>query len=95
MQSQAMKPRTTPCVVLISPYPDITAFGVRALSSYLRAAGVATRLIFLPDPLGDALTDAPERYPAEVLEALVPLCADATLVGVCVGKRHVVVGGGS
>ncbi|WP_300156681.1 radical SAM protein [Solidesulfovibrio sp.] len=71
-----------PRVVLISPYPDITAFGVRALSSYLRAAGVATRLIFLPDPLGDALTDAPERYPAEVLEALVPLCADATLVGV-------------
>ena len=77
-----MKPRTTPCVVLISPYPDITAFGVRALSSYLRAAGVATRLVFLPDPLGDALTDAPERYPAEALDALVPLCADAALVGV-------------
>jgi len=69
-------------VVLISPYPDITAFGVRAISSYLRAHGVATRLIFLPDPLGDALTDQPERYPAAVMDALAPMCADADLVGV-------------
>ena len=69
-------------VVLISPYPDITAFGVRAISSYLRAHGVATRLIFLPDPLGDALTDQPERYPVPVMDALARLCADADLVGV-------------
>ncbi len=69
-------------VVLISPYPDITAFGVRGISSFLRARGVDTRLIFLPDPLGDALLDAPERYSPAVMEALVPLCADADLVGV-------------
>ncbi|UJX43136.1 B12-binding domain-containing radical SAM protein [Desulfovibrio sp. JY] len=69
-------------VVLISPYPDITAFGVRAISSFLRQNGVATRLVFLPDPLGDALTDQPERYPARVLDALADLCRDADLVGI-------------
>lgn len=69
-------------VVLISPYPDITAFGVRAISAFLRANGVATRLVFLPDPLGDALIDVPDRYPPAVMEALFPLCADADLVGV-------------
>lgn len=69
-------------VVLISPYPDITAFGVRAISAFLRENGVSTRLVFLPDPLGDALTDQPDRYPPDVLETLVPLCADADLIGV-------------
>jgi radical SAM superfamily enzyme YgiQ (UPF0313 family) len=82
MEPQATPSRTAPRVVLISPYPDITSFGVRAISAYLRAAGVPTRLVFLPDPLGDALTDRPERYPPGVLEALVPLCADAAVVGV-------------
>lgn len=69
-------------VVLISPYPDITAFGVRSLSAWLRAAGVDTRLIFLPDPLGDALTDQPERYPDAVLDAVAALCEGALLIGV-------------
>lgn len=36
----------------------------------------------MPDPLGDALLDRPERYPPAVLDALVPLCADADLVGI-------------
>ena len=76
-------------VVLISPYPDITAFGVRAISSFLRRNGVATRLVFLPDPLGDALTDQPERYPAAVLDALAPLCADADLVGISLMTNYV------
>lgn len=69
-------------VVLISPYPDITAFGVRGISAYLRANGVDTRLVFLPDPLGDALRELPERYPATVMDDLAALCADADLVGV-------------
>lgn len=69
-------------VTLISPYPDITAFGVRAISAFLREKGVDTRLVFLPDPLGDALTDEPDRYPSAVLDALAPLCADADLIGV-------------
>jgi anaerobic magnesium-protoporphyrin IX monomethyl ester cyclase len=76
-------------VVLISPYPDITAFGVRALSSFLRENGVETRLIFLPDPLGDALTDHPERYPQAVVDALVPLCADASLIGISLMTNYV------
>lgn len=71
-----------PRAVLISPYPDITAFGVRAISAFLRANGVSTRLVFLPDPLGDALIDQPDRYPPAILDALAALCADADLVGV-------------
>jgi radical SAM superfamily enzyme YgiQ (UPF0313 family) len=76
-------------VVLLSPYPDITAFGVRAISSYLRENGVETRLIFLPDPLGDALADQPERYPQSVMDALVPLCADADLIGISLMSNYV------
>ncbi|MHC1713468.1 MAG: radical SAM protein [Solidesulfovibrio sp.] len=76
-------------VVLLSPYPDITAFGVRAISSYLRENGVETRLVFLPDPLGDALTDQPERYPQSVMDALVPLCADADLIGISLMSNYV------
>ena len=37
-------------VVLISPYPDLTAFGLRTLSACLRQAGIGVRMIFLPDP---------------------------------------------
>ncbi len=69
-------------VVLVSPYPDITAYGVRAISAYLRRNGVDTAVVFLPDPLGDAIRDAPERYPQAVMDALAGLCADADLVGV-------------
>lgn len=76
-------------VVLISPYPDITAFGVRAISASLRRQGVDTRLVFLPDPLGDALTDQPERYPRRILDALAPLCAEADLVGISLMTNYV------
>ncbi|MHC1791198.1 B12-binding domain-containing radical SAM protein [Solidesulfovibrio sp.] len=76
-------------VALISPYPDITAYGVRAISAFLRASGVPTRLIFLPDPLGDALTDAPQRYPAAVMDEVAALCADCALVGVSLMTNYV------
>ncbi|MFP5259143.1 MAG: B12-binding domain-containing radical SAM protein, partial [Acidobacteriota bacterium] len=76
-------------VALISPYPDITAYGVRAIAAYLKANGMDVRLIFLPDPLGDALTDAPERYPAAVMEQVARLCADCALVGVSLMTNYV------
>ncbi|MYL81773.1 radical SAM protein [Desulfovibrio aerotolerans] len=76
-------------VALISPYPDITAYGVRAIAAFLKANGVAVRLIFLPDPLGDALTDCPERYPAAVMEQTAALCADCDLVGVSLMTNYV------
>ncbi len=69
-------------IALISPYPDITAFGLRSISAYLRKNGHQTRMIFLPDPLGDELLEGVDRYPAAVLDQTRDLCADCDLVGV-------------
>lgn len=76
-------------VALISPYPDITAYGLRSIAAYLKARGLAVRLILLPDPLGDALLDAPARYPDQVMADLVRLCADCSLVGVSLMTNYV------
>ena len=71
--------------LLISPYADITAPGVRMLSAILRRAGYRVRTIFLQD-----LTLLPERkfhpdftitYPREVLEQVVALAEGFDLVG--------------
>lgn len=69
-------------VVLISPYPDITSFGLRSLSAWLRQHGIQTRCLFLPDRFGDEVAAQPERYPPQVLQDVVELCRDADLVGV-------------
>lgn len=69
-------------IALISPYPDITSFGLRTISAFLRARGHETRLIFLPDPLGDDLISGARRYPQAVLDDLAGLCGYVDLVGV-------------
>ena len=40
----------TPKIGLISPYSNLSAIGLRHISSSLQRAGYATRMIFLPDP---------------------------------------------
>ncbi len=75
-------PRERMKIALISPYPDITAFGLRSISAYLRENGHQTRLLFLPDPLGDELLGGVERYRPEVLDQVRALCADCDLIGV-------------
>lgn len=69
-------------IALISPYPDITAFGVRTISAFLRAHGHETRLFFMPDPLGDELLADVERYPEAALDRLAELCSGCDLIGV-------------
>lgn len=69
-------------ITLISPYPDITAFGIRTISAYLKEHGHTTQLIFLPDPYGDNLVFGKERYPDSVLSDLIPLCSDSSLIGI-------------
>ena len=69
-------------VVLISPYPDLTAFGPRTLCACLRRAGIETRMVFLPDPTPEVGQAGPERYSPAVLAELDALCADARLVGI-------------
>jgi anaerobic magnesium-protoporphyrin IX monomethyl ester cyclase len=68
-------------IVLISPYPDITSFGLRTISAYLKKNGHKTRMIFIPDPFGDNLLYGVKRYEDRVLEELVSLCRDADLIG--------------
>ena len=69
-------------IPLISPYPDITAFGIRTISSFLKKHGHNTRLIFLPDPHGDDLIYGVERYEKYILDELIALCRWSDLIGI-------------
>ena len=68
-------------IVLVCPYADITAFGLRTISAHLRRAGHKTRLIFMPDPYANDLFYGLKRYENAVLDELAALCRDAGLVG--------------
>lgn len=69
-------------VSLISPYPDVTAIGVRILSACLRQAGHETQVIMLRDPFGDNVVAGAIRYSEKVIGMLVELCRDSDLIGV-------------
>jgi radical SAM superfamily enzyme YgiQ (UPF0313 family) len=69
-------------ITLISPYPDITSFGLRTISAYLKQNGHQTRMIFIPDPLGDNLLYGVKRYEDRVLEEVVSLCKGSDLIGI-------------
>lgn len=68
-------------ITLISPYQDITSFGLRTISAHLQRHGHRTRLVFLPDPFGDDLQYGVKRYEDCVLDQLVELCRGTDLVG--------------
>jgi len=69
-------------ISLISPYPDITSFGLRLISAYLRENGHETQLIFLPDHYGDVLIDGVQRYDDTILNKIIPLCETSGLIGI-------------
>lgn len=69
-------------VTLISPYPDVTVFGLRVLSAVLRKHGHSTQMIFLPDPFGDSPMDGVPRYPDAVLDQAADLCRSSDLIGI-------------
>lgn len=69
-------------ITLISPYPDITSFGLRTISAYLKQNGHQTRMIFIPDPLGDNLLYGVRRYEDRVLDEVVSLCKGSGLIGI-------------
>ena len=73
-------------VSLISPYPDITNYGLRTLSAVLRAAGHETQVICMPDFAGDGESQhvrmSEERYPPHVIEQLLEILSDSDLVGI-------------
>ncbi len=72
-------------VCLVTPTPqDISAFGVRSLSSFLKEHGHQVRCIFLPGGIellrhrGDYIY----KYPTSIIEKIADLCSDADLVGI-------------
>lgn len=69
-------------ITFISPYPDVTVFGVRTLSAWLRQHGFDTQLIFLPDPFGDDLVPGTDRYDEAPLRQAAELCRDSDVVGI-------------
>ncbi len=69
-------------ITLISPYPDITAFGLRTISAYLKQYNFQTRMIFMPDPMGDDLIQGVEHYSSRTLTELYRLCHDADVIGI-------------
>ncbi len=71
-------------ITLISPYPELSAFGIRSISSYLKKHGFKSRLIFLPDPEFEiaATPDISYKYPDYVLNKVVELCRGSDLIGI-------------
>ncbi len=73
-------------VSLISPYPDVTNYGLRSLSSTLRAAGHETQVICLPDFAGDGefvhIKMSEDRYPQQVIDQYLELVSKSDLVGI-------------
>jgi len=70
-------------VALVSLYSDIYSPGVRSISAYLRANGVETRLIFIPNLyVKRVVEEFLSPYRPEVLEGVVGLCRDVDLVGI-------------
>ncbi len=74
-----------PRLTLLAPAPhDLSAFGVRSISAYLRREGFSTRIVFFPGSLG-LLREGGEysySFPEKIVEEAAALCADADLVGV-------------
>jgi anaerobic magnesium-protoporphyrin IX monomethyl ester cyclase len=72
-------------ITLISPFPDLMAFGIRTISAYLKQHGHKTQLIFLPDSCDNNIVfGANKRYDEKALEDLIPLCKDSDLIGITV-----------
>ncbi|HJN73944.1 MAG TPA: radical SAM protein [Myxococcota bacterium] len=73
-------------IALVSPYPDITNYGMRTLSSVLKQDGHEVRFICMPDFAGDGefvhVRMSEERYPARIMDQFLELTADVDLLGV-------------
>ena len=73
-------------VSLVSPYPDITNYGLRTLSAVLRETGHDTTFICMPDFAGDgesAHTKMSEaRYTDRAIDQMIETMRGSQLVGI-------------
>ena len=67
-------------ISLVSPYPDITNYGLRTLSAVLREAGHETQVICMPDFAGDGESAhtkmSEDRYSADVIAQMLEVMED-------------------
>ena len=78
-------------ITLIAPTPlDISAFGVRALSAYLKEHGHQVRMILLPEGVERLKyrQDYIYRYKIRILQELAELCREAELIGISVMSHY-------
>jgi len=71
-------------ITLISPYSDITAYGLRCLSAYMKSLGHQVKMVFLPDYREevDDLRDRDYRYQPDLLAEIADHCRDSGLIGI-------------
>lgn len=73
-------------VSLVSPYPDITNYGLRTLSAVLREKGHQTQVICMPDFAGDGESThtkmSEQRYSPEIIDQMIERMAGSELVGI-------------
>jgi len=73
-------------ISLVSPYPDITNYGLRTLSSVLKDHGHEAQVICLPDFAGDGESHhvkmSEERYSPQVIDQMIETMRGADLVGI-------------
>ncbi len=71
-------------VGLLSPYSDITAYGLRILSAYLKANGIETAMLFIPHepPTHTLLKRKAPRYNQRVLERVKAFAGNVDAIGI-------------
>ena len=73
-------------ISLVSPYPDITNYGLRTLSAVLREHGHETTVLCMPDFAGDGESHhvkmSEERYSPEIIDQMLEVMEGADLVGI-------------
>ena len=70
-------------VTLISPYSDITSYGLRCLSAYLKSLGHRVTMIFLPDYREEVedRRDFEDRYSLALMAEIARHCEGSGLIG--------------
>lgn len=74
---------------LISPYMDITSYGLRTLSSYIKPY-YDVRMIFLRSGTEDFRykKNFTYRFPPRIINQIVSLCKDCDVVGISLMTNH-------
>lgn len=77
--------QAAPHLVILTPTPpDISAFGIRSLSAYLKSQGFRVSLVFLPGGIEDLQASGAYvyQYPQSVIDHVLEISTNADLIGI-------------